>query len=77
MLSYPSEDRSDLFILDSDASDTAIGCVLSQKQDGVEKVIAYGSKMLSSSQRSHCVTYRELLAVVEFVRHYKHYLLGR
>ena len=77
VLSYPSEDHSDLFILDTDASDTAIGCVLSQKQDEVEKVIAYGSKMLSASQRSYCVTYRELLAVVEFVRHYKHYLLGR
>ena len=67
---------SDLFILDTDASDSAIGCVLSQRLDGVEKVIAYGSKMLSTSQRSYCVTYRELLAVVEFVRHYKTLFVG-
>ena len=77
VLGYPSEDPSDRFILDTDASDTAIGCVLSQLQDGEEKVIAYGSKMLSASQRCYCVTYKELLAVVEFVRHYRHYLMGR
>ena len=59
ILSYPSEDPKDLFILDTDASNTAIGCVLSQQQEGEERVIAYGSKMLSLSQRSYCVTYRE------------------
>ena len=77
ILSYPSEDPNDLFILDTDASDRAIGCVLSQQQEREERVIAYGSKMLSSSQCSYCVTYRELLAVVEFVRHFRHYLLAR
>jgi len=32
------------FILDADASNTAVGVVLSQKQDGEERVIAYFSK---------------------------------
>ena len=77
VLAYPSEHPGDRFVLDTDASDTAIGCVLGQLQDGEEKVIAYGSKMLSATQRAYCVTYRELLAVVEFVRVYRHYLLGR
>ena len=50
---------------------------MSQVQDGVEKVIAYGSRTLSKSERNYCVTDRELLAVKHFMEHYKHYLLGR
>ena len=77
VLSYPSRDETDLFILDTDASDIGLGAVLSQKQNGVERVIAFGSKTLSKSQRRYCTTYKELLAVVFFVKQYRHYLLGR
>ena len=34
------------FVLDSDACDRTIGGVLSQMQDGVEKVIAYAGRSL-------------------------------
>ena len=77
ILSYPSKDDADIFILDTDASNTGIGAVLSQIQEGHEKVISYASRMLSASQRRYCVTYRELLAVVVFVKQFRHYLLGR
>ena len=77
VLSYPSHEDSDMFILDTDASDTGIGVVRSQVQDRQEKVISYASKMLSASQRRYCVTYRELLAIVVFVKQFRHYLLGR
>ena len=77
VLSYPSTDDADTFILDTDASNLGIGAVLSQLQDGQEKVISYASKMLSDSQRRYCVTYRELLAIVVFVKQFRHYLLGR
>ena len=76
ILAYPSPDPDDKYILDTDASDTGIGAVLSQVQNGAERVIAYGSQVLSAPQRAYCTTYRELLAVVEFVLHFKHYLLG-
>merc|ERR1711893_445229 len=66
----------DPFILDTDASDVAMGAVLSQVQNGQERVIAYGSKALSKEERNYCVTRRELLAVVYFVDHYKYYLAG-
>merc|ERR1711893_274924 len=66
----------DPFILDTDASDVAMGAVLSQMQEGQEKVIAYGSKMFSREERNYCVTRWELLAVVYFVGHYKYYLAG-
>lgn len=74
-LSYPNPD--DIFILDTDASDTAIGAVLSQVQDGQEKVICYASHVLMKAQRKYCTTRKELLAVVKFCRHFRHYLLGR
>ena len=63
-------------MLDTDASDRGIGAVLSQFQDGVEKPIAFASRTLSKSERNYCVTRRELLAVVEFVKQRWHYLQG-
>ena len=63
--------------MDTDASAFAIGCVLSQVQDGEEKVVAYGSKSLSRPERNYCVTRRELLAIVVFLKKYRHYLGGR
>ena len=76
VLSYP--DYSRRFVLDTDASDTGIGAVLSQlKDDGTEVVTAYASRSLSRPERRYCVTRKELLAVVEFVHHFRHYLLGK
>lgn len=65
------------FILDTDASDTGLGIVLSQLQNEEERVIAYASVSLSKRERQYCVTRRELLAVVYGTKHFRHYLLGR
>ena len=75
VLAYPNFDLP--FVLDTYASDRGIGAVLSQVQDGKEQVIAYASRTLSKAERRYSVTRRELLAVVSFVRHFKHYLYGR
>ena len=72
ILAYPTEGGD--FIMDTDASNFAIGYVLSQIQDKEEKVLAYGSKALSKEERNYCVTCRELLAVVEFLKEFRHYL---
>ena len=65
------------YILDTDASDIGIGGVLSQVQDGRERVIAYASKKLNSSQQRYSVTRRELLAVITFMNQFRHFLLGQ
>jgi hypothetical protein len=74
-LTYPNS--TDNFVLDTYASDTSIGAVLSQIQDGKEMVICYTSHVLLKRQRRYCTTRKELLAVVMFCRHFRHYLLGR
>ena len=76
VLAFPRPD-GDHFILDTDASDFAIGAELLQIQDGEERLLGFGSYTLSSTQRNYCTTKKELLAVVRFTRQFRHYLLGR
>ena len=50
-------DTTGQFILDTDACDHSIGAVLSQVQDGVESLIAYGSKLMSRTEHNYCMYY--------------------
>ena len=65
------------FILDVDACNYDIGGVLSQLQDGEERVIAYANRSLNWAETKYCVTDKELLAIKYFVEYFRHYLLGR
>ena len=40
-------------------------------------MIAYGSQSLTKEERRFCMTKRELLAVVHFLKQYQHYLYGQ
>jgi hypothetical protein len=75
ILSYPRPGCQ--LIFDSDASDKAVGAVLSQVQEGKEKVIAYMSKTLNQHEQMYCVTRKELLAVVCALRNFHSYLYGQ
>ena len=78
ILAYPDTSGKTKFIVDTDASDYQIGGVLSQIQDGHERVIMYASKGFQGSQMRWCTTRRELWAVVHMVTHcFKYYLQGR
>ncbi len=74
-LAYPT--ATDPFILDTDASEQTIGAELLQIQDGKECVISYASNTLIREQVRWCTTRKELLAVVKFTRHFRHYLLSK
>jgi len=62
ILAMPND--TDPFLMDTDACDVSIGAVLSQVQNGVERVIAYASRSLGKPERNYCVTRKELLAIV-------------
>lgn len=65
------------FLLFTDASDVAIGAILSQcDEDGVDHPIAYYSKTLSKAERNYSVTERECLAVLLAIKHYRPFLYG-
>ena len=74
-LAHPREDHP--FVLDTDASNTGIGAVLSQIINGEERPIAFYSRSLTPAARNYCVTRRELLAVVWALEHFRPYLWGR
>ena len=78
ILAYP-QFHGKPFILDTDFSVDlgAIGGVLSQEQDGQERVIAYGARRLQPRERNYASTKGELLAVIFFLQYYKYYLLHR
>ena len=62
------------FIVKTDASLTAIGYVLTQKLEGKERVISYGSKKLSVQQQRWATYDREFFALVSGIRANAHYL---
>ena len=79
IMSYPM--KKGMFILDTDASDYGYGAVLSQLQEDYngkeqEKSIAYYSKRFTDRERKYCTRQRELLAIINAVKHFNVYLRG-
>ncbi|KAJ8356690.1 hypothetical protein SKAU_G00194840 [Synaphobranchus kaupii] len=74
VLAYPDAQRP--FIVDTDASNTGVGAVLSHEDEDGERVVAYYSRALGKAERNYCVTRRELLAVVRALHHFRPYLQG-
>jgi hypothetical protein len=61
----------------TDASDFAIGAVLTQKDDsGVHQPIAYESRKLQGAELNYAVHEKEMLAIVHAITLWRHYLEG-
>lgn len=76
VLQYP--DFTKEFTLITDASQEALGAVLSQGTVGKDdRPIAYASRTLNSAEKSYSTTEKELLAVVWSVKYFRPYLWGR
>ncbi len=66
-------DESKSFVLESDASDHAIAATLSQGG----RPVAFFSRTLTSAERRHSSVEKEAYAIVESIRRWRPYLLGR
>lgn len=75
LLQYP--DFSKPFNLTCDASNFAIGCVLSQGVIGQDAPIAYASRNLNKAEQNYNTTEKELCAIVWGVKQFRPYLLGQ
>ena len=52
------------YVLDTDACDKQVGCVLMQEQEGTLRPIGYWSRSLTPAEKNYDTTQREWLAVV-------------
>jgi hypothetical protein len=74
VLKHPDPTRP--FILETDASDFAIGGALIQDYDNVEHPVAFYSRKLNQDEVNYTVHDKELLGIVESLKHWRHYLVG-
>lgn len=74
LLQYPDFGRT--FNLTSDASNFAIGSVLSQGPIGQDAPIAYASRTLNKAEQNYNTTEKELCAIIWGVKDFRPYLLG-
>ena len=75
ILQYP--DFKQPFILTTDASNVAIGAVLSQGKIGLDKPICYASRTLTQTEQNYSTIEKELLAIVWASKYFRPYLFGQ
>lgn len=74
ILAFPDFNKS--FILTTDASNTAIGAVLSQGEIGKDKPITYISRSLNKTEENYSTIEKEMLAIVWSLDKLRIYLYG-
>lgn len=75
ILQYP--DYTKPFILSTDASNSALGAVLSQGEIGNDLPISFASRTLNKAEIHYSTTEKELLAIVWATKHFRTYLYGQ
>src|ERR1700712_5426941 len=68
---YPDRET----VVETDASDFALGCVLSQFKEKRLHPVAFHSRKLNPAERNYEIHEKELLAILEAFKEWKHYLV--
>ena len=74
ILSFPN--FSYPFVIDTDASETALGAVLSQVIGGEERPVAFESRVLTKTEVNYATTKREALGIVQAMQWFRPYIYG-
>ena len=74
ILSFPN--FSYPFVIDTDASETALGAVLSQVIEGEERHVAVESRVLTKTEVNNATTKREALRIVQAMQLFRPYNYG-
>ena len=69
-------DSNKPFIVETDASNFAVGAVLSQEVDGILHPVAFISPSLTKSQRNYPIYDKELLSIKVALEQWRHFLEG-
>ena len=65
------------FILETDASHYALGCILPQRDElGKLHPVGYYSRSFTKAERNYSITDKELLAIITGLEEWKHLLIG-
>lgn len=75
ILQYPDFNKD--FILTTDASNIALGAILSQGTVGRDRPVSYASRTLNESEQNYSTIEKELLAIVWATKYFRPYLYGR
>lgn len=75
LLIHPSENAETRVV--TDASSRAMGAALEQRESNSWKPLAFFSRKLSTAQQKYSAYDRELLAVYESIKYFRHFLEGR
>lgn len=70
-------DFSKDFTVTTDASNIAIGAVLTQEYAGAERPIHFFSRTLKGAEENYITHEKELLAIVAALEEFENYLRGR
>ena len=74
ILAFPDIDC--VFHLESDASDYAIGAVLSIEKEGIWHSVAFSSHSMMPQERNYLIADKEMLSVIQALEQWHHYLEG-
>ncbi|VDI38062.1 Hypothetical predicted protein [Mytilus galloprovincialis] len=68
---------SQVFILQTDASDNGVGAILLQDEGNIRLPVSYASKKLKASERNYSTIEKECLAIVWAISKFYRYLYGK